>query len=54
MLRVSQDLGIFGLLSKSEPPMSVAQVAEKTSASPELLGKIYAGSERMYMYMKLT
>jgi hypothetical protein len=54
MLRVGQDLGIFRLLSKIEAPMSVAQVAEKTSATSELLGQIYVGSERMYIYMKLT
>ncbi|OGE58287.1 hypothetical protein PENARI_c001G07209 [Penicillium arizonense] len=40
MLRVGQDLGIFGLLSKIEAPMSVVQVAKKTSATPELLERV--------------
>ncbi|KAJ5997257.1 hypothetical protein N7499_006437 [Penicillium canescens] len=40
MLRVGQDLGIFSLLSKIEAPMSVAQVAERTSATPELLERV--------------
>ncbi|KAJ5748752.1 uncharacterized protein N7511_010448 [Penicillium nucicola] len=40
MLRVGQDLGIFDLLSKTEVSISVAQVAERVDAAPELLERV--------------
>ncbi|OQD81325.1 hypothetical protein PENANT_c028G09898 [Penicillium antarcticum] len=40
MLRVGQDLGIFGLISTNEAPISVIQLAEKTDATPELLERV--------------
>lgn len=42
MLRVGVDLGLFTLLSKSETPLSVDEIAMATSASPQLLGETSA------------
>jgi hypothetical protein len=38
MARVGVDVGIFEALNESREPLSVATLAQKTSASPELLG----------------
>jgi hypothetical protein len=53
MLRVGQDLGIFGLLSKSKASLSVVQIAEKTNAAPELLGKLCFVPVWAHIYMTL-
>ena len=36
--RIGVDLGIFEALHESKEPLSVAALAEKTGAAPELLG----------------
>jgi hypothetical protein len=37
--RIAIDLGIFDAINESEAPLSVVQLAAKTGAAPELLGK---------------
>lgn len=39
MFRLAVDLRVFPELTKSQSPLSVAQLAESTKSSPELLGK---------------
>lgn len=36
--RIGVDLGIFEAIDESKEPVSVAALAEKTGAAPELLG----------------
>jgi hypothetical protein len=38
MARVGIDVGIFEALNESKEPLSVAIIAQKTGAAPELLG----------------
>jgi demethylsterigmatocystin 6-O-methyltransferase len=37
--RIAIDLGIFEAINESESPLNVVQLAAKTGAAPELLGK---------------
>ncbi|CAG8050321.1 unnamed protein product [Penicillium salamii] len=47
MLRVGADIGLFGLLAKSDTPLKVDRIAESTNASPQLL-------ERVLRYLAAT
>lgn len=42
LAKIAIDLGLFRTLKESEAPLSLAQLAEKTGASPKLLGKYAA------------
>jgi len=38
MIRVGADLGLFRTLAENDKPFKLAQLAEATGATPELLG----------------
>ncbi|KAL3430660.1 S-adenosyl-L-methionine-dependent methyltransferase [Aspergillus tetrazonus] len=40
LAKIAIDLGLFRTLKENEAPLSLAQLAEKTGASPKLLGRI--------------